>query len=392
MKAYKFKLKTNKTFAAKCEQTFNVCRELYNAGLQERRDAFAICQASVNFHRQAIQLPEIKLIREDVDGLYSQVLQDTLRRLSKAFDAFFRRVAENKKLPKEKRKPAGFPRFKGKYRYNSFTYPQSGFRLEGDKLHLSKIGSCRLRLSREIEGKIKTCTIKQQADGWFVLFAVEENQSRYIPRTGHRTGIDVGLENFATLSDGQVIENPRFLKQTQREIKIAQRKVSKKKLRGSNRRRAAGLLARKHLKVANQRRDFFHKLSNRLLAEYDTIAIEDLNIRGMLKNHNLAKSISDAAWGTFASILSAKAENAGRKVVKVPAAFTSQDCSACGERVRKTLATREHRCINPKCGLVMDRDHNAALNIVALGRAQSVANSGASSRRGPLVRVNSVTQ
>jgi putative transposase len=392
MKAYKFKLKPTKNIVRQFDSTLDLCRELYNASLQERRDSYRTQKKSLNYHDQRAQLPEIKLIRDDLAGLYSQVPQDVLRRVARSYDAFFQRVLANKKLPKEKRKPAGFPRFKSKYRFNSFTYPQSGFRLEGDKLHLSKIGSCRLRLSREIEGKIKTCTIKRQADGWFVIFTVEENQSRWLARTGAALGIDVGLENFATLSDGQVIDNPRFLKQGEREIKITQRKVSKKKLGGSNRRKASRILARKHLKVANQRSDFFHKLSNQLTKDYDRIAIEDLNIRGMLKNRNLAKSISDAAWGTFANILSNKAESAGRKVVRVPAAFTSQDCSGCGERVRKTLATREHRCINPKCGLVLHRDHNAAQNIVALGRAQSVANSGASSTRGPLVRVNSVTQ
>src|SRR5258706_9233559 len=167
MKAYKFKLKLNKRFAANCQQTLTICRELYNAALQERRDAYKIQKVSVNFHAQAIQLPEIKLIRDDLDAIHSQVLQDALRKLSKAFDAFFRRVKTGEK--------AGYPRFKGKRFFNSFTYPQSGFKLEGDKLTLSKIGSVRLRLSRLIEGKIKTCSIKKQVDGWFVIFTVEEN-------------------------------------------------------------------------------------------------------------------------------------------------------------------------------------------------------------------------
>lgn len=367
MKAYKFKLKINQAFVSKCEQTLSVCRELYNAGLQERRDAYAIARKRINFHKQAIQLPEIKLIREDFDGVHSQVLQDILRRLSKAFDAFFRRV-------KSSAEP-GYPRFKGKHRFNSFTYPQSGFRLAGDKLTLSKIGSCRLRLSREIDGKIKTCTIKRQVDGWFVIFTAE-TPTKPLPKTGDATGIDVGIENFATLADGQIIENPHYLQSAQREIAIAQRQVSKKKLRGSNRGKAARLLARKHLKVTNQRRDFLHKLSNRLVAEYDTIAVEDLKIKGLVKNHHLARAISDAAWGTFVQILSCKAEGAGKRVVTVPAAFTSQDCSQCGARVKKALAVREHRCIG--CGFVAHRDHNAAINILA--------------RTGPFVRANGVAR
>lgn len=356
MRAYKFKIKSNKTFTPKCEQTLSVCRELYNSALRERIDAYRITGKSVNYQEQQNQLPQIKRVREDVAAIHSQVVQDPLRRVSRAFDAFFQRCMKGEKK-------AGFPRFKNKYRFNSFTYPQSGFRLEGNKLTLSKIGSCRLRLSRPIEGKIKTCTIKRQVDGWFVIFAVEESYSPYIPKTGESVGIDVGIENFATLSTGEVIENPKYLRQAERELKIAQRKVSKKRLRGSNRRKAARILARKHQRVSNQRRDFFDKLSNQIIREFDDIAVEDLNIKGMVKNHHLAKSISDAAWNTFLNILIAKAANAGRRVWKVAAAFTSQDCSGCGERVKKSLAVREHRCIG--CGLVLHRDHNAAINILA---------------------------
>jgi putative transposase len=357
IKAYKFKIKRpSKRIAQQFEQTLDRCRELYNSALRERIDAYQITGKSVNYQQQQNQLPDIKLVREDVAAIHSQVLQDPLRRVSRAFDAFFQRCLKGDKK-------AGFPRFKQKSRYHSFTYPQSGFKLVGNKLQLSKIGSVRLRLSREIEGKIKTCSITRQVDGWFVIFAVEENQSRYIAKTGEAVGIDVGLENFATLSTGVSVENPRYLRKAERELKIQQRKVSKKKKAGSNRRKAVRLLAKKHLKVANQRKDFFHKVSLQLIREFDEIAVEDLNIKGLVKNHHLAKSISDAGWGTFMSILENKAENAGRRVWKVPAAFTSQDCSQCGERVKKSLSQREHRCIG--CGYVAHRDHNAALNIKA---------------------------
>jgi putative transposase len=377
MKAYKFKLKINKKFESRCEQTLDICRELYNAGLWERRDAYKLNGIFINFHNQAIQLPALKKIRKDARDVHSQVLQDTLRRLSRAFDNFFRRVKAGEK--------PGYPRFKAKRFFNSFTYPQSGFGLEGDKLHLSKIGSCRIRLSREIEGRIKTCTIKKQVDGWFVVFTVEETYSPFIAKTGQSIGIDVGIENFATFSNGRRRENPQYLAAAEQEIKIAQRKVSKKKHGGSNRKKAARILARKHQRVANQRRDFFHKTANEIIEEFDEISVEDLNIKGMVKNHHLAKSISDAGWNTFLEILISKAANAGRRVWKVAAAFTSQDCSECGERVRKTLAEREHVCIG--CGLVLNRDHNAAINIAARGRAQSVAYSGASLMRDPLARV-----
>jgi putative transposase len=336
--------------------------------LQERRDAYKVSKTSINYQSQQNQLPEIRSEREDIRGVHSQVLQDTLNKLSKAFDAFFRRVKTGE--------TPGYPRFKGQRFFNSFTYPQSGFRLEGDKLRLSKIDSVRLRLSRKIEGKIKTCTIKRQVDGWFVIFTVEENQSRYLPKTGASVGIDVGLENFATLSTGEIIENPRLFRRAEQALKIQQRKVSKKKRGGSNRKKAVSLLGKKHLKVANQRKDFFHKTSLLLIKEFDEIAVEDLNIKGLVKNHHLAKAISDASWGTFSSVLENKAANAGRRVWKVPAAYTSQDCSQCGDRVKKSLAVREHRCI--ACGNVCHRDHNAALNI--LGRADQ------------FVRVNALTQ
>ena len=357
MKSYKYKLRPSRRVVEVFEQTLKVCCELYNAALQERRDAWRVARVSVGCYDQQNQLPQVRAERADVEAIHSQVLCDAVRRVDKTFKGFFRRVKAGQK--------AGYPRFKSCRRYNSFTYsqplPSGGFRLTGNKLYLSKIGTCRVRLSRPIEGKIKTCTIKREADGWFVIFVVEENQCTYFPKTGESVGVDVGLENFATLSTGEAIPNPQYLRKAECELKTAQRKVSRRK-KGSNRRRKAiQLLAKKHQKVQRQRQDFFHKLSLRLVREFDSVVFEDLNIAGLLKNHHLAKSISDAAWGTFILIHEGKASSAGRRVVKIPAAFTSQDCSSCGQRVRKSLAVREHRCVG--CGLVLHRDHNAALNI-----------------------------
>jgi putative transposase len=353
VKAYKYKLKTNAKFVAGCAVTLDLCRELYNAALQERRDAYQINGLSINYHAQAVQLPQIKQVREDVGALHSQVLQDTLRRVDKAFDAFFRRC-QNGETP-------GYPRFKSASRYDSFTYPQSGFRLEGDKLHLSKIGSCRLRLSRPIEGTIKTCTIKRDVDGWYVIFAVEENQSRFFPKTGETVGVDVGIENFATLSTGEAVENPEFLRESESELKTAQRRVCRRQKGSKRRRKAVSLLGKKHQKIRRQRLDFHHKTALKAVREFDAIAVEDLNVRGMVRNHHLAKSISDAGWSQFILILTSKAEEAGREVIKVNPAYTSQDCSRCGHRNRITLATRVYRC--SRCGLVIHRDRNGALNI-----------------------------
>src|SRR5215510_9368585 len=354
VKAYKYKLKTNAMFVAGCSSTLDVCCELYNAALQERRDAYRINGLSINYHAQAVQLPQIKQVREDLGEVHSQVLQDSLRRVEKAFDAFFRRVKNGEK--------PGYPRFKSASRFDSFTYPESGFRLEGDKLHLSKIGSCRVRLSRPIEGTIKTCMTKREADGWYVIFAVEENQSRFFPKTGQTVGIDVGIENFATFSTGEVVENPEFLRESECELKTAHRKLSRHRdKRSHRRRRAVQLLARKHQKIRRQRADFHQKTALKIVSKFDAMAVEDLNVKGMVKNHHLAKSISDAGWNKFILILTSKAEDAGRIVIKVNPSYTSQDCSKCGHRMRKTLAIREHRCDN--CGFQAHRDHNAALNI-----------------------------
>jgi putative transposase len=368
LKAYKFKIRRpSKRIVAQFEQTLDVCREIYNAALQERRDAWRICRKSINYFDQSAEITEVRALREDVGALHNTVCRDPLRRIDLAFKAFYRRCKSGKK--------SGYPRFKNKARYNSFTYTwEEGMHLSGDKLTLSKIGHVRLRLSRPVEGKIKTCTIKRQVGGWFAMFTVEESYLPYIPKTDNSVGIDVGLENFATLSTGEVIENPRYLRKAERRLRIAQRKVSKKKRGGRNRNKARILLAKKYLKIANQRHDFFHKVSNQLVREFDDIAVENLNIAGMVKNHHLAKSISDAAWNTFLKILTFKAESAGRRVWKVPAAFTSQDCSQCGNRVKKSLSQREHRCI--QCGFVAHRDHNAALNI--RGRADLLASVGIS--------------
>lgn len=364
MKAYKYKLRPTKKLAKVLESILDICRETYNAALQERRDAYKFQQqfsvtTRINFYSQDQQLPQIKPIRDDVASIYSQVLQDVLHRVDKSFKRFFDRV--------KKGQTPGYPRFKGKRHYDSFCYPQSGFKLVGNKLHLAKIGSMRLHLSRPIEGKLKTCTIKREGGCWFVMFAVEENQSAYYAKTGQTTGIDLGIENFAALSNGEMIENPKYLRQAEKRLKTAQRKVSRRKKRSSNRKKAVKLLAKQHLKVKRQREDFFHKTALELVKKYDCLVFEDLKIANMVKNHHLAKSIADASWRTFQNITQTKAESAGRKYVEVSPMFSSQECSQCHNRVKKTLAQREHRCI--ACGFVAHRDTNAAIIIEHRGRA-----------------------
>lgn len=358
IKAYRFKIKRpSKTIVQNFEQTLELCRELYNAGLQERRDAWRIERKSINYFIQNKQLPDIKKFRPDIKFVYGQVLQDVLRRLDKTFQSFFGRM--------KRKENAGFPRFKNESSFDSFSYPQLGFILEGNKLTLSKIGSMRIHLSRKITGKIKTCTIKRQIDGWYVIFAVECKKV-LAEKTGESIGIDVGIEYFATLSNGEHIENPRFLHRTQNKVKIVQRAFSRKEKGSNNRKKALRRLQNLHLKIKRQRQDFLHKVTKIFVNRFDDLAVEDLQISNMMKNHLFARSILDASWGTFLKFLEYKAENAGKRVWKVNPRGTSQTC-ICGETVRKDVSVRVHHCLS--CGYKDHRDIVSAQIILRLGQS-----------------------
>jgi putative transposase len=364
-KSFKFRIYPTKSQVAKLDETLSFCRELYNAGLQERRDAWNLNRISVSCFEQINQLPEIKTIREDLNCVHSQVLCNVLNRLDLAFKGFFSRVKKNQK--------AGFPRFKGKESFNSFTFPQMRYtvRLENNKLHLSKIGKIKIKLSRLVVGKVKTCTIKRETGKWFAIFSVE-TFAETLPKTGKQIGIDVGIENFATLSDGTKVENFRFFENSQKRLRVAQRTVSRRKKFSNRWRKAKNQVAKIHRKISNQRNDFQHKLSTSLVKEYDLIAIEKLNVKGLSKSF-LSKQVNDVAWSGFFLKLKYKAENAGKSVIEVNPNWTSQDCSACGDRIKKDLSERTHHCL--KCGLVLDRDENAAINILRLGQAAAMPSS-----------------
>jgi len=222
-----------------------------------------------------------------------------------------------------------------------------------------------------LEGTPKTVTISREADGWYACFSCAEVPVQPFAPTGQETGIDVGLKVFLITADGEIVENPRHYRKAEKQLAKAQRCVSRRKKGSHRRKKAVALLKRKHQTIQRQRRDFQHKTALALLRQYDTIYLEDLLVRNMVRNPHLAKSISDASWGQFRTILEAKAVYAGRRVVAVPAMYTIQDCSDCGERVLKSMSVRTHVC--PSCGLVLDRDENAALNILALGKQQSGA-------------------
>jgi putative transposase len=365
-KTFKYRLKPSPEQERLLERTLMLCRQVYNAAVGERREAWRMRAVSVTYYQQKGELPGIKGAMPEYAEVHSQVLQDVVLRVDRAFQAFFRRLASGE-MP-------GYPRFHGRDRYNSFTYPQvgehGGARLDIGVLVLSKLGRIVVRWSRPLEGTPKTVTISQEADGWYVCFSCAEVLVVPLEPTGQETGIDLGLTSFATLADGTMIHNPRCYRKAERRLRRMQRCVSRRKKGSHRRRKAVRLLARAHQTVQRQRQDFHHKLALSLVCQYDTLYHEDLQAANLLKNHHLAKSISDAGWSRFLSILSFKAVCAGRRVVAVPPAYTSQDCSGCGERIAKSLSVRTHVCTS--CGLVLDRDENAALIILQRGKESAV--------------------
>ncbi|HLW00801.1 MAG TPA: transposase [Ktedonobacterales bacterium] len=364
-KTFKYKLRPTSEQVVQFEATLRLCRELYNAALQERKEAWHKCRVSVTYYQQKAQLPEIRQIREDCAAMHSQVLQDVILRVDRTFKAFFRRVKASEK--------PGYPRFKGRARYTSFTYPQwgNGASLVGDRLLLSKLGHIAVRWSRPLEGTPKTVTISKEADGWYACFSCAEVPIQPLPLTGQETGIDVGLESFLTLANGEQVASPRHYRQAEKALRRAQRRVSRRQKGSHRRRKAIRLLQRAHQKIARQRRDFQHKTTLPLLKRYDTVYYEALQVANMVQNHHLAKSISDAGWSQFCTILAFKAANAGKRAVAVPPSYTSQVCSGCGVVVQKGLSVRWHAC--PDCGTSLHRDHNAALNILRVGQTRQAS-------------------
>jgi putative transposase len=363
MRAFVYKLRPTRAQKARLEETLETCRWLYNYSLAERKGAWEHARRSVTFAQQSAALPQMKQVLAFLPNVHSLVLQDVLHRVEHSFENFFRRCKTGEK--------PGYPRFKGTGWYDSFTYRQwgNGVKIEDGRLSLSKIGSVRLCKDREFWGKPKTCTIIRRADGWYACIVCEIDPCPF-PETGQEIGVDLGLETFARLSNGEPIENPKLYRRAQQQLRKAQRRLSRRQ-RGSNRRRKARVLvAKAHLKVKRARLDFCHKTALDLVRRFDVIYVEKLNIRGMVKNHPLAKAISDAGWGLFLSVLRAKAASAGRVVKEVNPAGTSQTCSGCGARVPKGLKDRWHAC--PYCDLSLHRDHNAAIRVLQVGGGTAV--------------------
>lgn len=357
LRSYKFRIFPTKAQITKFESWLALCCELYNAGLKERREAYRLNKVSISYIDQQNQLPEIKKIRPELNEIYAQVLQDVLRRLDKAFKIFFSRVKGKEKV--------GFPRYKNRVRYNSFTFPQGGFSLSDNKLTLSKIGKINIKRHRQIIGKIKILTISRNSCGkWFACFTVETKEQILEP-TNKSVGIDLGISTFATLSDSTQIKNPHFGREDEKALARANRQLSKQAKKTKKYRRKQKAIAKIHERIKNRRSNFAHQFSNFLVKNFDHIFFENLSIKKMMGNGYLAKAIGEAAWYQTIEYTNYKAENAGRSIVLVNPKHTSQMCSTCGATVEKELSCRIHHC--KVCGLKIDRDYNASLNILALG-------------------------
>ncbi len=358
-KAYQYRIYPTKKQLVRLNETLDECRWLYNHLLEKRKQAYEQEGQTLSCYQQQATYVLLKEQRPSLSTVYSQVLQNVAVRLDLAMKAFFRRVRAHAEEP-------GFPRFKGKDRYDSITYPQFGFTLDVQgKLFTSGIGHIKIVLHRKMRGEIKTLTIHRSRTGkWYACFSVACAPER-LPENATHVGIDVGLKTFATLSNGDEIANPRFFRKEEQALAKVQRKHSHLPQGTPQRRKHRKAVARVHERITWRRENFTHQESRKIVNSYGVICVEDVHVTQMTHTHCLAKSIHDAAWSAFFDQLSCKAEEAGRTVVKVNPAYTSLTCSKCGHRQKMPLRERVFAC--PCCQLSIDRDHNASLNILALG-------------------------
>ena len=366
LKMFTYRLFPTKKQEKKLSETLEECRWLYNHLLEIRKTAYERDGISLTCFQQQYTFPVLKQERPFLNGVHSQILQNVAVRVDLAFKAFFRRLREHAEEP-------GFPRFKGKGRYDSFTFPQSGFSIvsvprtasHDHRVCLSKIGSVKMVYHRPVKGKVKTCTIRRSSTGkWYISFSCECEPER-LPEQKEQVGIDVGLKSFATLSTGEEIENPRFFRKEEKALVKVQRKHAQLAKGTPERRKHRQVVARVHERIKFRRDNFTHQHSRSIVERFGVIVVEDLHVNRMTHNHCLAKSIADASWSGFFDKLFAKAEEAGRTALKVNPAYTSQTCSRCGHRQKMPLSERIFDC--PCCHVHLDRDLNAALNIRAVG-------------------------
>ncbi|MGH7170501.1 MAG: RNA-guided endonuclease InsQ/TnpB family protein [Gemmataceae bacterium] len=360
-RAFRYRLWTNANQERELAIALESHRRLYNTCLEQRKAAYENEQCSVTYTEQSAWFKSQRAVNPYFAHLNFSSAQATMRRLDRAFQAFFRRGAAGEK--------PGYPRFKSKDRFDSIEFPayRDGIRLFETRLYVQHIGRIRVKLHRAVAGTIKTVTLKREAGKWYAIFSCELPDVPIIDTGKPAVGIDVGLESFLTTSDGEQKPNPHYLKDALPKLRRASRAVSRKKKSGSNRRKAVRRLAKIHARVRNLRREHRHHVALRLVRRYGFIAAESLNVRGMLRNTRLSRAISDAGWSGFLCVLKHKAESAGVRYVEVDPQGTSQHC-VCGQEVPKALSERWHHC--PACGLSLHRDHVSAQVILARGLAR----------------------
>jgi putative transposase len=384
-RAYQFRLRPTARQHLALAACVEIHRELYNAALQERRDAWAHSQTTVRYGDQSAQLREIRRMRPDVAVWSFSSQQATLRRLNRTFTAFFRRLKGSKK--------PGYPRFKGKGRFDTVEWPKDGdgarWHSDTHRVYLQGIGQVKVTAHREVRGQVKTIQIRRQGRRWLLILSCDEVPADPLPMTARRAGVDLGIAAFATTSDGKHVDNPRWARKAATKLAAAQQRLSRAKRGSNNRIRKCATVAAQHRKIANTRRDFHHKTARQFVARYDLIVVEDLAIANMLRRARpvpdpehaggflpngaaaktaLNRSISDAGWGHFVSILRAKAEDAGRIWIEVDPRHTSDRCEACGRTARENRLTQaEFVC--QACGHTAQADEHAACNILRAGLA-----------------------
>ncbi|HEY9602285.1 MAG TPA: transposase [Allocoleopsis sp.] len=382
--SYQYKLRPTKQQAAELDRWLSMLCAQYNFLLADRFRWYEENRSPVNacplvchlpelrdnpdFYSQKRTLPQLKKTHPWYGEIHSQVLQDVVKRVKVTFDRFLKGDSSGKR--------SGKPRFKARNRYRTFTYPQmkEGC-LQGNLINLPMFGKVKVILHRPVPDsasgsdvgasgfKIKTASVTKKADGYYLTLSLEDKTVPEIKpdfNPDKITGIDVGLKEFLTTSEGETVAIPQRYRKSQKRLRVIQKRISRRKKGSNSRLKAIKQLGKQHKKIADKRRDFHFKTANYLLSKYDVVAHEELNIKGLARTR-LAKSVLDAGWSNFLSILTNKAENAGLLVVPVSAHNTSQDCSNCGEKVPKKLHVRVHDC--PHCGLRLDRDWNAAINI-----------------------------
>ena len=357
-KAFLYRLYPSRPQARLLDATLETCRHFYNDCLAERKTAYQERGETVGKYEQLRHVKERKATNPWAKNVHSHVLQTVVQDLDKAFDAFFRRVKAGE--------TPGYPRFKGRNRWHSFGWKElgNGFKVDGRRLKLSGIGRIAIRWHRPIKGQIKTLRISQRAGKWFASFSCVVDEAQPLEATGADVGIDVGLSALITTSTGEKVSHPRFYRTGQRRLRVAQRRVARRTKGSKNRRKAVAMLHVQHERIANQRKDYLNKLAHNLITHYDRIALEDLTITRLVHG-NLAKSILDAGWGYLVQRLTHKAASAGRVVVLVDPRYTSKTCSGCG-RVFEGLTLKD-RWVDCHCGVSLDRDHNAAINVFNRG-------------------------